>query len=120
MRYAQMHRYHFCLQCALLVAIASPIPVNATIVIVIIVFVVSLVDLVHAILHPATQRKDPAFYTRPALPTCIISPVSLSSERKTGHAAPSAFARVSSSFVPRILNLLSSGLMVPKRGNSVA
>ena len=40
----------------------------------------------------------------PALPVCMISPVGRSSLLSTGHAEPSAFANVNSSFVPMILN----------------
>jgi hypothetical protein len=58
-------------------------------------------------------------YARPALPTWIISPVSLSSLRSTGQLVPSALTKVISSFVPRILNLLSSGLMPANSGNLV-
>jgi len=67
------------------------------------------------LLHP--DHLDP--YALPALPTWIISPVGLSSLLRTGQLAPSALTSVISSFVPSILNLLSSGLIVEKRGNSV-
>jgi hypothetical protein len=62
-----------------------------------------------------------AFYyshALPARPTWIISPVSLSSLLKTGQLVPSALASVISSLVPKILNLLSSGLMDAYKGNS--
>jgi hypothetical protein len=43
-------------------------------------------------------------YTLPARPIWRISPVSCSSLRRTGQEAPSALTRLSSSFVPSILN----------------
>jgi len=55
-------------------------------------------------------------YTLPALPAWMISPVCLSSDLRTGHPSPSAFASVSSSFVPMILKVQLSGLMVPNSG----
>ena len=63
--------------------------------------------------RPRFQMPTSVLYTRPALPTCIISPVGLSSERRTGHAAASAFTRVNSSFVPSMRYLQSWGLTVP-------
>lgn len=55
------------------------------------------------------------YCTLPALPTCNISPVALSSLRNTGQELPSAFASVTSSLVPRILNEDFSGSMGPHR-----
>ena len=46
----------------------------------------------------------------------MISPVLCSSLRKVGHEAPSALAKVTSSFVPIILNLDTSVLMGPNNG----
>lgn len=43
----------------------------------------------------------------------MISPVLGSSLRSTGHELPSAFTRVTSNFVPIILNVDSSGLIGP-------
>jgi hypothetical protein len=64
------------------------------------------------------QRCAGIAYALPALPTWIISPVGLSSLLKTGQLVPSALTSVNSSFVPSILNLLSSGLMLANSGNS--
>ena len=58
-------------------------------------------------------------YAIPALPTWIISPVNLSSLRSTGQLVPSALASVISNLVPKILNLLSSGLILANSGNLV-
>lgn len=46
--------------------------------------------------------------------------MSLSSDLNTGQVVASAFASVNSSFVPRILYLLSLGLIDPNSGKSAA
>lgn len=58
-------------------------------------------------------------HTLPALPAWMISPVKRSFALSTGHPDPSAFARVSSNFVPIILKLLFSVSIVPNSGISV-
>jgi len=42
-------------------------------------------------------------HTRPALPICIISPVTFSSPLNTGQLVPSALTRLNSTLVPMIL-----------------
>lgn len=51
------------------------------------------------------------FYTLPAFPIWIISPVTRSSLLNTGQLVASAFASVSSTFVPMTLKVLFSGSM---------
>jgi hypothetical protein len=58
------------------------------------------------------------YMTRPAFPTCIISPVRASSLLNTGQLAPSFFMKVISNFVPMILKLEVSVSIGPKRGMS--
>lgn len=55
-------------------------------------------------------------HARPARPVWIISPVSRSSDRKTGQPWPSALTRLNSSFVPIILNVLACVSMAANNG----
>ena len=89
-------------------------PITHAVIHVIVTFVRSLPTCA-PIAGRAPNQVSPASmsYTRPARPTCIISPVSLSSERRTGHAVLSALTSVSSSFVPSMRYLQSSGLTGP-------
>lgn len=56
--------------------------------------------------RPRHRIASPLPYALPARPVCMISPVGFSSALNTGHPAPSAFASVSSNFVPNTLNVL--------------
>lgn len=78
-----------------------------------------LIDLLSNLIIRLIMQYVLLAYAIPALPTWILSPVNLSSLRSTGQLVPSAFTRVISSFVPRTLNLLSSGLMPANNGNLV-
>ncbi len=83
----------------------------------ILIFFVRFISIQCFVSHP---KRRLWIYAIPALPTWIISPVGVSSLRRTDQLAPSVLNSVISSLVPRILNLLSSGLMVEKSGNSVS
>lgn len=70
-------------------------------------------------LHHSNTIQQIPYKTLPAFPTCIISPVLCSSLLSVGQLAPSAFANVTSSFVPRILKLEAAVSIGPYSGTDV-